>query len=77
MMAVPRGRRKRTLEEQQEVINVDYKDERKLRRFISDRGKIVPRRMSGLSERAQRNLTRAIKRARHIALLPYVSETLK
>ena len=56
---------------------IDYKDEKLLRRFISDRGKIVPRRMSALTERQQRQLTTAIKRARQIALLPYVSEMFK
>ncbi len=59
------------------VTYIDYKDEKLLRRFISDRGKIVPRRMSALTERQQRELTRAIKRARQIALLPYVSESFK
>lgn len=49
----------------------DYKDPNTLGYFISDRGKIVPRRMSGLSARQQRSLALAIKRARGIALLPY------
>jgi small subunit ribosomal protein S18 len=51
----------------------DYKDPQQLRHFITDRGKIVPRRISGLSAKQQRNLTRAIKRARNIALLPYTA----
>jgi small subunit ribosomal protein S18 len=50
---------------------VDYKDFGKLRKFISERGKILPRRMTGTCARHQRPLTVAIKRARHIALLPY------
>ena len=50
---------------------IDYKDERKLSRFVTDRGKIVPRRISGTCARHQRQLTRAIKRARFMALLPY------
>ena len=56
------------------VTNIDYKDVAKLRRFLSERGKIVPRRVTGTCARHQRQLTTAIKRARHIALLPYVSE---
>jgi small subunit ribosomal protein S18 len=51
----------------------DYKDPQQLRHFISDRGKIVPRRISGLNAKQQRNLTRAIKRARNLALLPYTA----
>lgn len=49
----------------------DYKDPQQLRYFITDRGKIVPRRVSGLSARQQRDLALAVKRARNIALLPY------
>ncbi|MGB5811201.1 MAG: 30S ribosomal protein S18, partial [Polyangiales bacterium] len=49
------------------------KDPQQLRHFITDRGKIVPRRISGLSAKQQRDLTRAIKRARNIALLPYTA----
>ena len=51
----------------------DYKDPQQLRHFITDRGKIVPRRISGLNAKQQRDLTRAIKRARNIALLPYTA----
>ncbi len=53
----------------------DYKDPQQLRHFITDRGKIVPRRITGLSAKQQRDLTRAIKRARNIALLPYTATT--
>ena len=52
---------------------VDYKDAVKLRRFISERGKIEPRRKTGTCARHQRRLTIAIKRARHLALLPYTA----
>ena len=52
---------------------VDYKDVKTLERFVSDRGKILPRRMTGTSAHFQRLLTTAIKRARHRALLPYVA----
>lgn len=51
----------------------DYKDPQTLRHFITERGKIVPRRISGLSAKQQRALTRAIKQARMIALLPYTA----
>ena len=51
----------------------DYRDPQTLRHFITERGKIVPRRISGLSAKQQRSLTRAIKRARVIALLPYTA----
>ncbi|MEG1972375.1 MAG: 30S ribosomal protein S18 [Oscillospiraceae bacterium] len=56
------------------IHDIDYKDVAKLRRFLSDRGKIVPRRVTGSCARHQRQLTLAIKRARHIALLPYVTD---
>ena len=56
---------------------VDYKDERTLRRYVSDRGKIVPRRQTGTCARHQRMLTTAIKRARHVALLPFTTESLR
>ena len=53
---------------------IDYKDAAKLRKFISERGKILPRRISGTCAKHQRELTSAIKRARVIALLPYVTD---
>ena len=52
---------------------VDYKDVRRLRSFVSERGKIIPRRISGSCARHQRDLTHAIKRARTVALLPYLA----
>ena len=51
---------------------VDYKDVRKLQRFLTERGKILPRRATGLTAKQQRQVSRAIKCARQIALLPYV-----
>ncbi|MFQ6977233.1 MAG: 30S ribosomal protein S18 [Oscillibacter sp.] len=53
---------------------IDYKDAAKLRRFISERSKILPRRTTGTCAMHQRQLTEAIKRARQIALLPFVTE---
>ena len=51
---------------------IDYKDTKMLSRFLSERGKIVPSRITAVSVKKQRELARAIKRARHLALLPYV-----
>jgi small subunit ribosomal protein S18 len=56
---------------------IDYKEERVLRRYMTDRGKIVPRRQSGVCARHQRMLTTAIKRARHVALLPFTTESVR
>lgn len=53
---------------------IDYKDVNTLRRFVTERGKIMPRRMTGTSAKFQRLLTSALKRARHMALLAYVAE---
>jgi small subunit ribosomal protein S18 len=58
----------------QYMDNIDYKDTKTLRRFISERGKILPRRMTGTCAFHQRQLTAAVKRARVIALLPYTAE---
>lgn len=51
---------------------IDYKDTKLLQRFVSERGKIVPRRITAVSAKKQRELARAIKRARNLALLPFV-----
>ena len=56
------------------VEHIDFKDTAKLRRYLSERGKILPRRTTGTCAAHQRQLTTSIKRARHIALLPYVAE---
>lgn len=56
------------------TIYIDYKDEKKLLRFTTEQGKIIPRRTSGTCAKHQHMLTRAIKRARHLALIPYVAE---
>lgn len=58
-------------------LSIDYKEPAKLRRYISDRGKIEPRRRTGTCAKHQRALTLAIKRARHLALLPYVAEHIR
>jgi len=54
--------------------HIDYKDIARLRKFVTERGKIMPRRMSGVCAKHQRELAIAIKRARIVALLPYVSD---
>jgi small subunit ribosomal protein S18 len=59
------------------IKDIDYKDPAQLRPYISDRGKIAPRRKSGACARHQRMLAVAIKRARHLALLPYVSAHIR
>jgi len=56
------------------IDNIDYKDAARLRRFMSERAKILPRRVTGTCARHQRVLTVAIKRSRHIALIPFESE---
>lgn len=53
-------------------ITIDYKDVRMLSKFISERGKIVPSRITAVSAKKQRELSRAIKRARNLALIPYI-----
>ncbi|MGL4821317.1 MAG: 30S ribosomal protein S18 [Bacilli bacterium] len=56
------------------ITHIDYKDTDLLKRFVSERGKILPRRVTGTSAKYQRKLTIAIKRSRQMALLPYVAE---
>ena len=56
------------------IENIDYKDVPRLKRDLSDRAKIIPRRVTGTCARHQRQLTVAVKRARHLAFLPYVGE---
>lgn len=59
------------------VEHIDYKDFENLRRFLTDRGKIRPRRKTGTCASHQRRLALAIKRARHLALLPYTAEHIR
>ena len=67
------GRKKVCIFCQDKVTEIDYKDIAKLRKFTSERAKILPRRVSGNCALHQRQLTVAIKRARQMALLPYIS----
>ena len=56
------------------IEEIDYKDTPRLRKYVSERGKILPRRISGSCAKHQRQLTIAVKRSRHIALLPYTTD---
>ncbi len=56
---------------------IDYKDAKQLQKFVNDQGKIIPKRVTGLSAKQHRELVRAIKRARQIAIMPFVSEAVK
>ena len=58
----------------EKVETIDYKDVTRLKRFVSERAKILPRRVTGTCAKHQRELTTAIKRARHLALLPYTAD---
>ena len=69
-----RGRRKVCKFCADKATNIDYKDIRTLEKFVTERGKIMPRRMSGMCAKHQRDLAIAIKRARTVALLPYVAD---
>ena len=70
----PRKRRKVCQFCVDKMTHVDYKDTARLRKYMSERGKILPRRTTGTCAQHQRTLTEAIKRSRHIALLPYVAD---
>ena len=72
----PRGRKRRKVCTfcADKVETIDYKDVAKLRRFVSERSKILPRRTTGTCAKHQRELTESIKRARQIALLPFVTD---
>lgn len=75
--AKPRGNRKRRKVCAfcvDKVEQIDYKDAQKLKRYLSERSKILPRRTTGTCAMHQRQLTEAIKRARQVALLPYVTD---
>ncbi len=69
-----KGRRKVCAFCVDKVETIDYKDIARLRRYLSERGKILPRRVTGTCARHQRELTTSIKRARQVALLPYTTD---
>lgn len=62
---------------EEKAIFIDYKDDKKLQKFVTEQGKIIPRRVTGVCAKHQRMLTTAIKRARHLAIMPFVSEAVK
>ncbi len=62
---------------QNDVIYIDYKDVKLLQRYVNEQGRIIPKRITGTSAKYQRELSTAIKRARHMALLPFVSDTVR
>ncbi|MBT4052027.1 MAG: 30S ribosomal protein S18 [Bacteroidetes Order II. Incertae sedis bacterium] len=60
-----------------EPAYVDYKDVELIKLYLNEQGKILPRRITNVSAKFQRQLTRAVKRARHVALIPFVADSLK
>lgn len=76
MIQKRRGRRKKRVCAfcVEKTDHVDYKDIAKLRKFVSERGKILPRRVTGNCAKHQRVLTIAVKRSRHVALMPYIQD---
>lgn len=60
-----------------QVVFFDYRDERKLKRFINDQGKIIPRRITGLTAKEQNLLTHSVKWARFLSIIPYVADEYK
>jgi small subunit ribosomal protein S18 len=76
-MAMGRRRMKKVCWFELNHIEPDYKDIKLISRYITERGKIVPRRLSGVTAKNQRKLAQAIKRARHLGLAPFVAENMK
>ena len=62
---------------QDNIKYIDYKDVKLLQRYVTEQGKIIPKRITGTKAKYQRELASAIKRARHMALMPYVSDSLR
>jgi small subunit ribosomal protein S18 len=58
-------------------VYIDYKDDKRLSRFVTEQGKIIPKRITGTCAKHQRQLVKAIKRARHLAMLPFVSDSIR
>ncbi|MEY3989666.1 MAG: hypothetical protein RI985_747 [Chloroflexota bacterium] len=71
------GRRKVCIFCADQIATADYKDLKRLQRFVSERGKILPRRRTGTCAKHQRSLTLAVKRARHMALMAFVGATVR
>lgn len=62
---------------QAKIKYIDYKNVKLIQKFVSEQGRIIPKRITGTSSKYQRQLAIAVKRARHMALLPYVSESIR
>lgn len=62
---------------EEKVVYIDYKDEKKITKFTTEQGKIIPRRISGNCAKHQKELATAIKRARHLALIPFVADATR
>lgn len=60
-----------------EPLYIDYKDTEYLQRYINEQGKLLPRRVTHTSAKKQRSITTAVKRARHLAMLPYVADSVR
>ena len=71
------SRRKNIAVSKSGIKYIDYKDPEFLKKFLNEQGKILPRRITGTSLKYQRRVAQAIKRARHLALLPYVTDLMK
>lgn len=76
-MAFSKRRAKKVCWFEQNCVEPDFKDIKILYKYVTERGKIVPRRLSGVTAKNQRKLAVAIKRARHLGLLPFVAENIK
>lgn len=76
-MAVDSNKKKYCRFKKAGIKYIDYKDPEFLKKFLNEQGKIYPRRLTGNSLKFQRRVAQAIKRARHLALLPYVTDMLK
>lgn len=63
--------------EPDQIDFVDYKDVEFMKRYLNEQGKILPRRITGVPQKFQRQLTRAVKRARHLSLLPFASDNVR
>lgn len=76
-ITVDKNRKKYCRFKKSGIKYIDYKDPEFLKKFLNEQGKILPRRITGTSLKYQRKVAQAVKRARHLALLPYVTDMLK
>lgn len=76
-IAVDTKRKKYCRFKKHKIKYVDYKDANFLKQFLNEQGKILPRRLTGTSLKYQRKVSKAVKRARHLAILPYVTDLMK